>query len=68
MVDFGPFFISYSERGMFGRDIPLKKSWAMGGAKFSTGLFLKKLKKIDTFFSIFPSFFPLNFSACTRFF
>ena len=55
------FFISYSERGMFGRDIPLKKSWAMGGAKFSTGLFLKKLKKIDTFFFDFSQFFPPKF-------
>ena len=35
------FFISYFERGMFGRDIPQKISWGMGGGKFSTGLFKK---------------------------
>ena len=54
-----PFFISYSERGMFGRDIPLKKSWAMGGAKFSTGLFLKKIEKNrHLFFRFFLVFSP----------
>ena len=65
---FRPFFISYFERGMFGRDIPQKISWGMGGGKFSTGLFKKNWKKSTPFFSIFLSFYPLNFSACPRFF
>ena len=38
-VNFGPSFISYFERGMFGHDIPRKKSRGNVGAKFSTVFF-----------------------------
>ena len=55
------FFISYFERGMFGHDVPQKKSWGKGGGKFSTGLFLKKWKKIDTFFFDYSQFWPPKF-------
>ena len=47
------FFISYFERGIFGRDIPQKKLWGIPGGKFSTGIFKKKFKNRHLFFDIY---------------
>ena len=63
-----PFFITDSERGMFGLDIPQKKIMGLTGWKNRYGHLKKKFKKkIASFFSNVQNFDSLKPSQKTKF-